>query len=70
MLCLTFQHEIVEIKKDNTELRRSLNEAVDAWTDDRKMTGNPKIFTLCIILFVRVRDSTNHMRTDINRSGL
>ena len=37
-----FQHDIVEMKKENAQLRWSLNEAVNVWTNDRDLTGNPQ----------------------------
>ena len=51
-LFLHFQHEIVKMKKENNEFRRSMNEAVGALTDDREITG--KYFTNVQNSFVQI----------------
>ena len=33
------QHEVEELKKEIVQLRGSMNEAVNSWTDDKQMTG-------------------------------
>ena len=53
MLCCILkvaQTEVQEVKKENAELRRSLNEALGSWTDAKQMTGKLQLINMQLII--------------------